>query len=62
MSEISIYQFAVGNVKKKIQSSENARLVERGDGSAMTAFAAAEVLAVAFMKDKNEVLADLVAG
>ena len=57
----SIYQFAIQNVNTKIRSEENRRLLDRGDPNAWSAFKAAEVLSVAFMKDKNEVLADLVA-
>lgn len=60
-SQPSVYQFAIRNVQTKIRSEENLRLSDRGDPNAWSAFKAAEVLSVAFLKDKNEVLADLVA-
>jgi hypothetical protein len=58
---VSVYQFAIRNTMNSIRSEENQRLVARGENP-MTAFSAAQVLAIAFMKDVGEVLADLVSG
>lgn len=54
----SVYQFAIANVKKYIRSEENK--TDAFAGKAITAFDAATVLAIAFMKDQNDVMADLV--
>jgi hypothetical protein len=56
---ISIYQFAVNNVKEYIRGEENQKAIAQMEKS-MNAFDAAQVLAVAFMKRQEDVLADLV--
>jgi hypothetical protein len=56
---ISIYQFAVNNVKEYIRGEENQKALAQMDKN-MSAFDAAQVLAVAFMKRQEDVLADLV--
>lgn len=58
---VSVYQFAINNIKAHLRSEENQKLVNRLDPAAMNAFAAAPVLAVAFMKSQEEVLNDLIA-
>jgi hypothetical protein len=58
---ITPYQFAINNTKAFLRGDENRRLVEKGDPEALDAFKAAKVLAAAFMKDRNEVLAALIA-
>lgn len=57
---MSVYQFAVDNVKTYIRSDENSADMARSVAP-MNAFDAAQVLAVAFMKPQNEVMADLLA-
>jgi hypothetical protein len=57
---ITPYQFAIQNTKAYLRGAENRRLVESQSPDAMNTFKVAEVLAIAFMKDKNEVLADLI--
>lgn len=55
---MAVYPFAVNNVKDYLRSDENQKAVARGKG--LDAFAAAQVLAIAFMKAQEEVLADLI--
>lgn len=55
----SVYQFAIKNVKAYIQGKENQKAVANMEKS-LNAFDAAQVLAVAFMKDQGEVWADLI--
>jgi len=57
---MSVYKFAVDNVRAYIRSPENNADKFR-DVAPMNAFDAAQVLAVAFMKPQNEVMADLIA-
>lgn len=52
------YEFAVMNVQTYIRSSEN-QFALNSTGRAMNAWDAAQVIAVAFMKDQNEVLTHL---
>lgn len=54
MDTISIYQFAINNTKTFIRSSENNR-----QQVPLSVFEASSVLAIAFMKDKEEVAKDL---
>jgi hypothetical protein len=56
---ISIYQFAVNNVREYIRGEENQKALAQMDKS-MNAFDTAQVLAVAFMKRQEDVLADLI--
>jgi hypothetical protein len=58
--EMGAYEFAINNMKQHIRSSENRRLAERGDPEAMNVFTVAPVLAIAFMKKQEEVVADLI--
>jgi len=55
----SVYQFAINNVKARIRGDENKSKAEQGTG-ALTAFAAADILATAFMKPYGEVVSDLI--
>ena len=57
---MSVYQFAIDNVRTYIRSPENNPSLARSEPP-MNAFDAAQVLAVAFMKPQNEVMADLLA-
>lgn len=54
------YEFALNNVKTYIRSKENQPNARR-DVPPMNAFDATQVLAVAFMKPQNEVMADMLA-
>jgi hypothetical protein len=56
---MSVYVFAIDNVKAYIGSEENKKQLAQG-GRSMNAFDAAQVLAVAFMKPQGEVLAELI--
>jgi hypothetical protein len=55
----TLYQFAINNTKAHIRSTENQLLVNRDDVDAMNVFDAAKVLSVAFMKNADDVLTDL---
>lgn len=55
----SVYEFAINNMKAYIRSDANQKLASQGLKS-MTAFDAADVLAIAFMKTNGEVIADLI--
>lgn len=55
----SVYQFAIKNTKEHIRSEKNQRLAAQGLKS-LTAFEAADVLAIAFGKTNGEVIADLI--
>ena len=55
----SVYEFAINNTKAHIRSDKNQQLAAQGLKS-LTAFDAADVLAIAFMKTNGEVIADLI--
>lgn len=55
----SVYEFAIANTKAHIRSDKNQALASQGLKS-LTAFEAADVLAIAFMKTNGEVIADLI--
>jgi len=55
----TLYQFAINNTKAHIRSTENQLLVNRSDVDAMNVFDAAKFLSVAFMKNVDDVLTDL---
>jgi hypothetical protein len=57
---MSVYKFAVDNVRAYIRSPENSPEQTRSVPP-MNAFDAAQVLAVAFMKPQGDVMADLIA-
>lgn len=57
---ITPYQFAINNMKAYIKSEENRRLIETMDSNRVDVFKAAQHLAIAFMKDQTDVLADLI--
>ena len=54
---MSVYQFAINNMKNYIRSTENTSQM-----FPMTAFDAAYILSIAFMKSEGEVIADIVKG
>lgn len=53
----TLYQFALDNTKAYIKSEQNQK--DTITGQQLDAFTAARVLAIAMMKDQNEVLVDL---
>lgn len=54
--ETTPYQMAINNTARYLRSPDN----RRGDDFHLDAFKASEVLAIAFCKAKEEVIADLI--
>jgi hypothetical protein len=55
----AVYKAAIDNMKAYIRSDANRKLVDNNQGG-LSAFAAGDVLAIAFGKTTGEVVADLI--
>ena len=53
-----IYELAINNMKAYIRSEQNQK--DTLEGKQIDAFTAARIIAVAFMKDQDEVMFDLI--
>lgn len=58
----TFYQFAIGNVARHLKSPENLAKINGEDinEAGMNAFAASEVLAIVFCKNKEEIMQDII--
>jgi hypothetical protein len=53
------YQFAINNTKAYIRGELNQYNIGRMNGTAVDIFQAAKILAIAFVKDEDDIVADL---